>query len=340
MQNTPPISVITAVHNGLPYLQQTVESILRQTFPDFEYLIVDDGSTDGTTEYLESISDERVRTIRCSKIGLVAARNTLVHEARGAYLANIDADDLAHPERLAKQIDWLRNHPDCVVLGTQADLIDVNGQPLGERSFPISDAAIRFQMIFGCPFLHPSTTYSRQATLRCGGFRKEFNYTEDYELWTRLAECGTMANLTEKLTSYRIHPESITTNYSATHTEHACQLVGNYLDTLGIKHNHSHADLYRFLQNGSCEETDMRRLVDLFEDIIIFFAKRYTPHEEIASLQRSLRTRLRWICLENSQESLRNPLQCFRWLMLAGQFDPDSGKIHQILKRYLAKHSS
>jgi cellulose synthase/poly-beta-1,6-N-acetylglucosamine synthase-like glycosyltransferase len=331
----PPVSVITVVHNGMPYLPATVESVLSQTFVDFEYVIVDDGSTDGTAAYLSGLVQPRIRVVRREKIGLANARNVAVREARGELLANVDADDLAYPERLAKQVDFLRHSTDHVLVGSQADLIDPQGRIVGERRFPRGDAALRFQILFGCPFLHPTTTYRREATLRCGGFRPEYDYTEDYELWARLALEGRMANLDEKLAGYRIHPTSVTSRHSDVHTEHSCQLVAEYAQRLQIGvPGDALAALFRFLQSGQTPPAlPMTELADCYRSIRSYFLQADSTDHELWGQTKFIQQRLRWHCLESAKRSLPNALHFWSWLRLAGEFDPEDGTLCSIGRR-------
>jgi len=323
----------------MPYLPATVESVLAQTFGDFEYVIVDDGSTDGTTEYLNGLVDDRLKVIQCEKIGLANVRNVAVETARGEFLANLDADDLAYPQRLKKQVEFLTENRDYVVIGSQAELIDPAGRIIGERRNPCGDAALRFQLLFGCPFVHPTTTYRRDATLRCGRFVPKYNYTEDYEFWTRLAMEGRLANLDERLVGYRIHPKSVTTQHSELHTRHSCEFVAEYADRLGIEIDGATlGELYRFLQSGtSPENAGTYDLVDCYRSIRAWFCRNIPVDAELERQFQFIQQRLRWICLEHASECWHRPLQAWRWVRLAGAFDPEQGSITSMVGRAARK---
>ena len=130
---TPAITVLMSVHNGLPFLAEAVSSVLAQTFFDFEFLILDDASTDGTADYLRTLSDPRVRVITLAEnIGLTAALNRGLREARGEFIARQDADDVSHPRRLELQFGFLKTNPACAVVGSQAWLADARGRSLGK----------------------------------------------------------------------------------------------------------------------------------------------------------------------------------------------------------------
>ena len=339
MSVAPPVSVITVVHNGMPYLPATVDSMLAQSFGDFEYVIVDDGSNDGTTEYLKGIVDRRVRIVQCEKIGLANVRNVAVETARGEFLGNIDADDLAYPQRLEKQVEFLIENRDHVVVGSQAHLIDPDDRIIGERRNPCGDATLRFQILFGCPFVHPTTTYRRDATLRCGRFLPKYNYTEDYEFWTRLAMEGRLANLDEHLVGYRIHPKSVTTQHSEVHTRHSCEFVAEYAGRLGIEiDRETQGELYRFLQSGTPPgESSPNDLVDCYRTIRAWFCRSVPMDAELERQFQFIQQRLRWICLEKASACWHRPLQAWRWVRLAGGFDPEEGSITNIARRTARK---
>jgi glycosyltransferase involved in cell wall biosynthesis len=214
MTDTVAISVIMPAYNAERYVEEAVRSILDQSFTDFEFLIVDDGSTDGTGAILDQLAreDPRIRVIHRVNGGLVSALNLLVSEARGEFLARMDADDLALPERLGRQIDYLRSHPDCLVVGSVVQVIDPDGDVLCEwfpsRSHEELDGA-NLEGSKGSVLCHPSVMMRRESVLALGGYREAFYLAEDLDLWLRMAERGRIANLAEPMLKYRCHPMSI-----------------------------------------------------------------------------------------------------------------------------------
>jgi glycosyltransferase involved in cell wall biosynthesis len=205
----PVVSVTMAVYDAEPYLAQAIESILAQSFQDFELIAVDDGSRDGSPVILERFAalDPRVRVIRRAHGGLVPTRNAALAEARGEFVAVMDADDLAHPERLARQIAWLRAHPEVLALGAEVEIVDPEGCPIRKGGVPLEHAAIEAALLAGRgeALCHPVATFRREAVLAAGGYRSGIPLSEDLDLYLRLAERGQLANLPETLLRYRHH---------------------------------------------------------------------------------------------------------------------------------------
>jgi glycosyltransferase involved in cell wall biosynthesis len=200
------------VYNGAEFLHAAVQSVLQQTFKNFELLCVDDGSDDAGPMMLESFvsQDARVSLHRLPHVGISAALNHGISLARGEYIARMDSDDLSHPERFAEQVAYLDAHPEVVALGSAACFIDRDGRALGPWRPVVADAEIRVGLGRGeASMIHPAMMLRRSAVLSAGGYQEEYNGAEDYELWCRLAKVGSLANLSRMLLEYRIHGASI-----------------------------------------------------------------------------------------------------------------------------------
>jgi glycosyltransferase involved in cell wall biosynthesis len=213
---TPTVSVLMPVYNAEPYLAQALESVLAQTFTDFEFLIVDDGSTDRSRETLarHARRDPRIQLISRPNTGYTVALNELLALARGDLVARMDADDVALPHRFARQVAYLREHADVVCVGTAVQFIDESGQPLREGHPGMDHDAIQQRALAGdCVLNHPSVMMRRSAVLAVGGYRPEFEPAEDLDLWLRLGEKGRLVNLPEILMQYRQHPRSFSEQY-------------------------------------------------------------------------------------------------------------------------------
>lgn len=209
--DSPLVSVLMAVHNGMPFLKDSVESVLAQKFGDFEFLILDDASSDGTAAYLASLSDPRVRVITLEQnIGLTAALNRGLKEARGAFIARQDADDISHPERFQIQAVYLRITPACAAVGSQVRLMDRHGRSLGNKQLPLMPDAIRFSHLFDNALAHSAVMFRKTAVEEIGGYDESFPVSQDYELWSRLSERHTLANLPQYFSTLRILDDSIT----------------------------------------------------------------------------------------------------------------------------------
>jgi glycosyltransferase involved in cell wall biosynthesis len=210
---TPLISVLLPVYNQVRYVGYGLESILTQTFGDFELLIVDDGSTDGSSDIISRYSDPRIRVIRNqTNIGLAPSLNRGMAAARGKYLARQDADDISLPERFAKEVTYLEAHPDVALLGTGADIIDDNGNFLWRPARPSTDVELKWEMLSRNPFFHTSVMFRRRVVDKVGGYTTDpviFRaFVEDYDLWSRVAQVGRVFLLPEPLVQYRIYPNN------------------------------------------------------------------------------------------------------------------------------------
>lgn len=205
----PTVSVIMPAYNASRFLSEAITSILEQTFTDFELLIVDDGSTDTSTEIARSFGDNRIVIIERAHHGLVPTLNAGLEAARGTYLARMDADDIAEPQRLERQLDHLRETQACVC-GTFATTIDERGAPVGSIAVPTTDAAIRRHLLRHNPFIHPSIMMHRVVIATVGRYRERFRHVEDYELWSRVVPRFTVSNIPEPLLQYRIVSTSVT----------------------------------------------------------------------------------------------------------------------------------
>lgn len=205
----PSISVLMTVFNPDPrFFPIAVESILRQTFEDFELVIVEDPSPRSGTRMLDGLNDRRIRYMaNAYRTGLIEQKNQGVAATRGALVAVLDADDVAEPDRLAKQVAFLRSHPEVDILGSQIKLIDSAGTIFGCRHFPVGHDAIVKALRAIVPISQPSVLLRREVLTGCGGYqRQEHIGGEDYELWSRLAKFGArFANHPEMLTRYRLH---------------------------------------------------------------------------------------------------------------------------------------
>jgi glycosyltransferase involved in cell wall biosynthesis len=210
---TPTVSVMMAVYNSERYVEEAVASVLGQTFTDFELLILDDGSTDGSLEVLRRLAatDPRIRLTSRPNKGLAPTLNELVDMARGEFLARMDADDVSLPERFERQVAYLRAHPECVLVGCRVRLIDPDGDPLCDWCTRQDHEALDAVFLRGersTEISHPAIMMRRADVLAVGKYR-EFPVIEDVDLFLRLAERGRIANLPEVLLHYRIHAENI-----------------------------------------------------------------------------------------------------------------------------------
>ncbi|HEX3685178.1 MAG TPA: glycosyltransferase [Bryobacteraceae bacterium] len=205
------VSVVMPVFNAARFLGEAVESILAQSFEEFELIAADDGSTDESAEILERYArdDRRLRVFRCAHEGLPAILNFGCAQAEGKYIARMDADDIALPSRFERQIEFLDKHPRVAILGTQLERIREDGTSMGFTNHPLEHAQIAANMQKFCCIHHPTVMMRTETVRALGGYREAFHGAEDHDLWLRAAEQFELANLPDVLLRYRLHTEAV-----------------------------------------------------------------------------------------------------------------------------------
>lgn len=203
----PIISVIMPAYNAERTLADAIESILSQNFRDFELIVVDDGSTDNTATLLKQYAQSDARIVILTNTpnqGISRSRNRALKAARGDYIACLDSDDVAEPSRLTAQLEYMTQHPDCVLLGSDLTIIDEASTIVGRRVYPHNDHELRKALPRVNPFAQPASMFRIDPAREIGGFREDLPLCEDYDLFFRLAEQGKVANLAQPLTRYRV----------------------------------------------------------------------------------------------------------------------------------------
>ena len=233
-RSIPRVSVLMPVRNGAETLGEAIESIRRQTLPDWELIVVDDGSEDGTADLVRKAArqDPRVRLFRQPPLGLVAALNRAVAEACGELLARLDADDRARPDRLLRQVSHMDRHPEVGVLGGAVQRF---GAKRGIWRFPTPNDRLKATLIFGTPFAHPAVIF-RAEVMRTsgGGYREEFRAAEDLDLWERLAGSVNFANLPDVVIDYRVHSGQVTAQHRTAMMKNGAKVRLRLLEGAGL----------------------------------------------------------------------------------------------------------
>lgn len=208
-----------SVFNGERYLAEAVESVLAQSFGDFEFLILDDGSTDSTAAIVRDFAarDRRIRPIIRENRGLIPSLNEMLDEARAPVVARMDADDICRPDRFEKQIAFLAAHPDYGVVGSWSEDIGEHGEPLerGGEDHPLNHDQMLVAIERGGQLIcHPAAMYRRDIVRSVGGYHAAFRHCEDLDLWLRLSSVTKMGNIAQRLVRYRRYPGQVSSRHA------------------------------------------------------------------------------------------------------------------------------
>jgi len=235
MSEPPKVTVVIPIYNREKYVRDAIDSILAQTFTDFELLVIDDGSTDGSPEIVRSYCDPRIRLVCNEKNqGIPKTRNTGIRLARGEYLAFLDSDDWACPERLMKQVAFLDDHPDYVAVGAWIEWMNEEGRPLGRiKRKAILPEEIAAQRLFQSG-LENSASMARTVVLRNYGHQEQFDISEDFDLWSRIAAHHKLATLPEVLGRRRIHSGQIMLKKASHKKDWRLKIYAAQLQALGV----------------------------------------------------------------------------------------------------------
>lgn len=217
MDRPPAISVVMGVFNGGDSIKKTVDSVLSQSFTDFELLVINDGSTDGTQDVLEELEkqDDRIRVFNQLNTGLTSALILGCREARGEFIARQDCGDRSLPDRFARQLALLKSDPEVVAVGLGASRIGPQGEALGDSIRSLNPTEVTNQFLEkGIAILHPGSMYRRDAYFKVGGYRPEFRVAQDHDLWYRLCEVGKLAECPEVLFEMQIEEKGISVDHN------------------------------------------------------------------------------------------------------------------------------
>ncbi|MPZ76995.1 MAG: glycosyltransferase [Deltaproteobacteria bacterium] len=204
--STPEISVVMPAYNATAYLDKSVRSILGQTFQDFEFIIINDGSTDTTTAILKRYAelDDRIRLYDQENQGMISALNRGCRLARGRYIARMDADDVSFPRRFEKQLEYMERHPQIGILGTWIYNVDENGAVRGTWCPPTDPKILKWTNFFGVCVSHSTVLMRRQVIEKLGFYRPDAVHAEDVDLWLRACAITEFGNIPEPLSNYRV----------------------------------------------------------------------------------------------------------------------------------------
>jgi glycosyltransferase involved in cell wall biosynthesis len=213
---TPLVSVVMPARNESRYVGEAVQSVVEQSYGEWELVVVNDGSTDATAEIVRSFADPRIRVYDQPGLGFVGALNRGLALARGDLIARLDADDIAHPKRLESQVEFLANHPGVGLVGSAAQYLFPEGERVLSRR-PTGDPALRRALLRDNPFVHSSIMLRRSVLHAIGGYDARYPSDTDYDLWVRVAARFEVANLAEPLVTYRLRMDSLSRNRRLSH---------------------------------------------------------------------------------------------------------------------------
>lgn len=215
MTGKPLVSVIMPLYNAEAYLREAIDSILAQSYPHFELLIMNDGSSDSSEAICLSYSDPRINYHFHQNIGLAGTLNKGLELSAGTYIARQDQDDIAHKTRFEKQVAYLEAQPSVLLLGTRANVFSDTQKFIKLHDHATHPAVLKFDLLFDNPFVHSTVMFRKKDIDLIGGYNTDRSYFEDYDLWSRFAQKGDVANLNDVLLEYRHHEKGLSksTNY-------------------------------------------------------------------------------------------------------------------------------
>ena len=282
----PLVSVVMPVYNAEKYLSAAISSVLTQTLTDIELIVCDDASSDDSLEIARSFSDTRITVIANDQnIGNAATRNRLISLARGKYIAILDADDLALPTRLDKQVRFLESHPDIGLCGTWGNVITPEGTNRGHLKNLTHPKDIHVNLLFSVPFIQ-SSVMARADIMKANPYDPDFRQSQDYELWCRLDDLTLLANIPEYLVDYRWHGTNISVTSTSPQVRLRREVNRRQIQKLGINPTEHDLDLHtaafrsELYKKEDYKTTDLTELEQWYNTLLSANkkTKRYSPY--------------------------------------------------------------
>jgi glycosyltransferase involved in cell wall biosynthesis len=288
----PQISIVMSVYNSRRFIDQAVESVLEQSFEDFEFIIIDDGSSDDSMDIVRSYGDERIRIIENEgNLGLTASLNRGIESARGDYIARIDADDVWVNYKLDVQIDYMKINPGVGVCGTLANIIDEKGEIIRKTNFPARHKAIIWSMIFVNPISHSSVMAKTELTKK-NRYNENIKKSQDYELWSRLSPQTRINNIPERLVSLRRHSETISNTQSGEQLSFALKIANDHICRI-FGHDFRRDGFEIFISGKANTITELYSAKDFINRAYKEFLIKYNPDSaEKSEIKREYAVRL------------------------------------------------
>lgn len=316
----PLVTVLMSVYNGQRFLRKSIESILRQTWTDFEFLIVNDGSSDLTREIIVSYRDPRIRLVdNPGNIGLTKSLNRGLALATSPFIARQDHDDVSHPNRLETQVKFLQSNSAVALVGTQVRIIDEHGRvyhpPGWERA--LTHGAIRFQLMFDSAFIHGSVLFRRDLIWNeLGGYDERFLTAEDFELWSRVAAKYAVRNLPQPLVDFRLRADSSAAQFGSDHLRLSSAVVSanlrRYLNLTDIAADWPYLISSLFVNHAPGIRFEWSELIDVANEIFGRFIECYPEEKANHEVRRILANKMGQIACRVAGYRRRAALAAFR----------------------------
>jgi|GEM_PF-3314791 len=287
-ETNPAVSVVMPVYNGMPYLPHAVNSILKQTFQNLELIVINDSSSDGSLDYLSSLTDDRLVLVNISKnVGVARALRAGVARARGIYIARLDQDDIARHDRLQKQYEYLEQKPAVGIVGSSYELLDESGNCLKKVSLGGNDLDIRWKMMFKNPFIH-SSIMIRSSLLQQYQLTYPDSIGEDYLLWIQIMKYAEGYIFDLPLIQYRRHQGSDSSLKHSQYAREAVKISTQLLTELYRKNNHiDWIEFNRWARNPSGSKENKPLFVSVYLDILAAFITKHKSKSGIKIFKKS-----------------------------------------------------
>jgi glycosyltransferase involved in cell wall biosynthesis len=298
-ESIPVITVLMPVYNGEQFIKEAIESILSQSFTNFEFLIIDDGSTDTTPQIVQSYVDSRIRYIKNEKnLGISHTLNKGLEMASAELIARMDADDISYPNRLQKQYEYLESHPSCALLSSWAREILENGEPIKVEEWE-SDTYY-YNLNFECVIYHPTVMYRRSVVIDIGGY--SIPYCEDYDLWWKIARDFEIHNLSEVLIDYRSTTSSLSRVTKKEEYENAQQqlVLRNIIHYTGPKFHLKEYELayLRYEPDMILKQNNLQAIITCFDKLNYIskcIMKKENVNRDIRSIRKAASRKKEWM---------------------------------------------
>jgi glycosyltransferase involved in cell wall biosynthesis len=298
------VTVLMPVYNGEKYLSEAIDSVLNQTYKDFEFLIINDGSSDGSVDIINSYNDPRIRLINNEKnLQLIATLNLGLDLAKGKYIARMDCDDIAFPERLEEQVAFMDANPEVGILGSWYNRSD-NSQLVTR---PVHHEEIKVNLLKGAAILHPTSIFRTEFFVKNNlKFKPEYIHAEDYELWVRASELFKLANIPKSLLQYRKHPKQISRAFNKEQKDTTVKIMTYHLKNLGLEPSIELAQLNLELFNRSKLENKQVKKLLSYVDLLLTANKKvhYFDHKILKTFLNHHKNFLWERCIEYNLKTL------------------------------------